>query len=115
MLKSPSCNHWWAEILTPCSEGKNFSTCASFQNGKARSPQNHPIYKAEAKTCPKCDKKDDYDGEKIRMIKGVMNGYRCGTGPSKSDGGFEVQGHQARMTERSFEPPGFCRVFCTVM
>ena len=93
VLKSSTCEHWWAEILDPCAEGRHFSNCPTFQDGKARSLKSNPWSKAEEKTCPKCDKKDDYDGEKIRMVKSIQHGYRLGSGPSKSDPGQDFVGH----------------------
>lgn len=116
MLKSPTCNHWWAEILTPCGEGKNFNTCPSFVNGKARLPRDHPQYKAEKNTCPKCDKKDDYDGEKIRVVKGTRNGCKYGSGPSKSDCGFDSLGlRRSTKDDYGYHTPGFREAFCAVM
>ncbi len=119
IFKSPTCNHWWSEILKPCGEGKNFNTCASFENGIARLPRDHPRYKAEKNTCPKCDKKDDYDGGKIRIVKDVRYGYKVGTGASKSDFGFDTPGLRwAKKSEYGFESPSFRDVFlggCAVM
>lgn len=45
---------------------------------------------AGADSCPKCDKDDDYDGNKIRMVKNVSQGFRFGLGPSKSDPGVDL-------------------------
>lgn len=90
MLECPTCNHWWAEILVPCAEGRGFNNCPSFQNGKARSHNNHPKEMAGADSCPKCNKDDDYDGNKIRMVKNVSQGFRFGLGPSKSDPGVDL-------------------------
>lgn len=93
MLKSPTCEHWWAEILKPCAEDRHFGNCPSFQNGKVRNLKNNPWSKAEGKACPKCDKKDDYDGDKIRMVKTIQRGYRMGVGPNKSDPGKDLLSH----------------------
>ena len=95
VLRSTTCEHRWAEIIKPCAEDRNFGNCPSFEDGKARSRTNNPWYKAAENTCPKCDKKDDYDGDKIRMVKGVQQGYRVGTGPSKSDTGIDMLDHGA--------------------
>lgn len=101
--------------MSPCGEGKNFSTCKSFENGIARRLKDNPCYRAAANTCPKCDKKDDYDGDKIRIVKGVKYGARFGLGPSKSDPGFELPSRHARKTEHGFEVPSFGRLFCPFM
>lgn len=113
LLKSPTCNHWWAEILKSCGEGKNFGNCPSFADGRARLPRDHPRYKAEKKTCPKCDKKDDYDGDKIRIIKGVQYDYKIGTGPSKSDRGFDLHADLLRPSKPPKEQPTI--IYCCVV
>lgn len=115
LLKSPSCEHWWAEILKPCAEDRNFGNCSSFENGKVRNLKSNPWQKAEEKSCPRCDKKDDYDGDKIRMVKGIQQGYKWGTGPSKSDFGCDLlTPHSAFVrTKRSHEVPQM--VCCCVM
>ena len=50
----------------------------------ARNAAKYPQEMAKEKTCPKCDKKDDYDGKKIRMVKGSVNATKFGCGPSVS-------------------------------
>lgn len=90
LLKSPTCEHWWAEILKPCADDRNFGNCPSFQDGKARNLKTNPWTKAEKDTCPKCDKKGDYDSNATRMVKGIQYGYRWGTGPNKSDRGVDL-------------------------
>ena len=52
--------------------------------GIARNPAKYPQELAKEKTCPKCDKKDDYDGKKIRMIKKTVHATKFGFGPSVS-------------------------------
>lgn len=85
--KSFPCKHQWVSLEKPCAEGKNFSNCKSFENRHARSPRM--IYRAPAGSCPKCDKKDDYDGNKIRMVKAIKRGTKLGTGPSRENFGVE--------------------------
>lgn len=89
--RGPKCCHTWAEIVKPCAEKKNFSNCPSFTNGKARKAEGLKTSLAPAKSCPKCDKKDKYDGDKIRMVKGgeMQYGCRLGLGPSKTDKGVD--------------------------
>ena len=89
--KSPTCEHWWAEILKPCKKGRDFSNCPSFRNGMARNPRKYPRYKAEKDSCPKCDKEDDYDGDKVRVIKKVYRGFRFGLGPGKDSLGVDCR------------------------
>lgn len=113
LLRSPTCNHWWAEILNPCGEGKNFGNCASFEDGRARRPRDYPRYRAEDNTCPKCDRKDDYDGDQIRMVKGLTYGIKTGMGPSKTDFGPDFPSHRAGNLDYGLEPPSVC--FCAVM
>jgi len=85
--KSFPCKHQWVSLEKPCAEGKNFSNCKSFENRHARNPR--AIYRAPAGSCPKCDKKDDYDGNKIRMVKAIKRGTKLGTGPSREIFGVE--------------------------
>jgi len=85
--KSFPCKHQWVSLEKPCAEGKNFSNCKSFENRHARNPRT--IYRAPAGSCPKCDKKDDYDGNKIRMVKAIKRGTKLGTGPSRENFGIE--------------------------
>ena len=84
LSRHPGCGHWSCEIIEPCKEGRDFSNCPSFTTGKARNPAKYPQESAKEKTCPKCDKKDDYDGKKIRMVKGTAQATKFGLGPSVS-------------------------------
>ena len=90
--ESRPCCHQWVSLEKPCAEGRNFSNCPSFYNRAAR-PRSG-IYIPPAGSCPKCDKKDDYDGEKVRMVdaKATVTGVKCGTGPSRSNSGVEFTG-----------------------
>lgn len=56
----------------------------------ARNPAKYSKEMAKEKTCPKCDKKDDYDGKKIRMIKKTVHATKFGFGPSRSDCGINL-------------------------
>lgn len=49
------------------------------------------------------------------MVKGISRGYKIGTGPSKSDFGFDTPGLRARKGEFGFESPSFGQAFCVVM
>ena len=85
LLKHPNCGHWSCEITKSCKEGRNFSNCPSFTTGAARRPAQYQEKIAKEKTCPKCDKKDDYDGKKIRMIKKSVHATKFGLGPNVSN------------------------------
>lgn len=87
--KSQTCQCHWISLTTPCGEGKNLSTCQTFENGKARPAAAMRALVAPPKSCPRCDNKDAYDGKHIRMIKSVKYGLRAGDGPSKYDSGVE--------------------------
>lgn len=85
--KSAKCGHKWFTLTAPCAEGKNFSNCMSFELQQARQPKK--IHIAPAGECPKCDKKDDYDGDTVRLVKSTKRGTKFGTGPSRRDAGLE--------------------------
>ena len=87
--KSPSCHHVWVELKTPCGEGKNISNCRSFEDGRARHPAGLKCKWAEHDSCPKCDKENDYDGSKIRMVSSITPGLKWGMGPSRSNVGID--------------------------
>ena len=76
--------------MTPCGQGKGFSTCASFEDGRARNLNTLKAVKAAPNTCPVCDKKNDYDGNTIRMVKRTTLGSRWGYGPGKTSSGVDL-------------------------
>lgn len=82
--KHPKCGHWSCEIKEPCQEGRDFFNCPSFNNGRARNPAKHSQETAKENTCPKCDKNNEYDGKKIRMIGKTVHATKIGFGPSVS-------------------------------
>lgn len=110
--KHPKCKHWSTEILNPCEEGKNFGNCKSFEEGRARNPKSCPREMAKEGECPKCDKKDDYDGDQIRMVKNVEYGYRFGLGPSEGDFGIDLLRPSGGQPKARTESQVIC---CTVM
>lgn len=87
--RSKTCPHRWISLTKPCGEGKNISNCPAFTNGKARPTKEACAALAPPKSCPHCDKKDEYDGNRIRMIKSLEYGVKFGEGPSRSDSGIE--------------------------
>lgn len=84
LSKHPGCGHWSCAIEAPCKEGRDFSNCPSFTTGAARKPAKYQRELAKEGTCPKCDQKDNYDGKKIRMVKGTAHATKLGCGPSVS-------------------------------
>lgn len=84
LSKHSDCGHWSCEIKEPCKEGRDFSNCSSFTNGVARNAAKYAQELAKEKTCPKCDKNDDYDGKKIRMVKATVHATKFGFGPNVS-------------------------------
>ncbi len=87
--KSRRCRHRWVTIKKPCTDGRNFSNCPSFQDGRARTPRS-PGRWAPPGCCPVHDKKGDYDFDTIRVIDTVTRGVRLGAGPSRKDPGVDV-------------------------
>ena len=87
-FKGPTCEHTWAEIVTPCAEDRGFNTCPSFSDGKVRDKSGLKRSEAPEKSCPVCDKKGDYDGNRIRTIKSTTYGAVWGChGASKTSPG----------------------------
>ena len=86
LWQSLACRHIWAAITKPCSDGKGFENCDSFK-GQTRWMKDLPLSRAPPAVCPKCDKKDDYDGNKFRMVKGIASGMGIGYGAAPSNKG----------------------------
>lgn len=74
--------------MTPCAKDKNFGNCKSFEDRRAR-PETRFKWAVPGK-CPKCDLKDDYDGNKTRVIKKIDLGLKLGQGPSRKSSGVEI-------------------------
>ena len=68
---------------------------------------------ADEKQCPKCDKGDDYDGEKIRMIKQFQYGGRFGLGPNETNLGVDRFRPTKGFVSSSREAPQI--ICCAVM
>ena len=59
---SPTCNHYWATLESPCAKDRNFSNCPSFHGGLFRPARDLRTGLAKPKSCPECDKVQ-YDGK----------------------------------------------------
>ena len=88
-LQGYACIHTWAEIVTPCAEGKGFSNCSTFTDGMIHKRSGLRRSIAPKESCPICDKKGEYDGNKMRTIKSTSYGGVGGFhGASKSSPGL---------------------------
>lgn len=81
--KSPSCKHEWIAIDKPCAKDKNFSNCSDFYNRKVRRVGQDSFIWGEWGQCPEHDKKNEYDGNMLRMVAGKTGGVRLGQGASR--------------------------------
>ena len=59
---SPTCQHDWVTLGSACAEGRNFNTCPRFHNGRFRNARELRAMAAEPKSCPACDKGNNYVG-----------------------------------------------------
>jgi hypothetical protein len=78
-FKSHTCSHKWLTINLPCGPGMGFDNCLrhafSGQTGIFGGPKFIP---APAHSCPTCNKKDQYDGNKTRMVLRRMDMFGTG-------------------------------------
>lgn len=89
-FKSRACQHAWMTIKKPCAEGKNFSNCESFKDGRARA-RTPPGQWAPPKSCPWCDLKGAYDANTTRVVTKVTTGVRlCSYDASRRGPGIDV-------------------------
>jgi hypothetical protein len=69
VFKSATCLHKWLTITLPCGPGMGFDHCARHTFTGPTSICGGPRYiLAPAYSCPTCNKKDQYDGNKTRMV-----------------------------------------------
>ncbi|KAK2766242.1 acetate non-utilizing protein 9 [Arachnomyces sp. PD_36] len=71
--KSPSCKHRWITIVQPCAADRGFNNCPNFASPTSRT-RTLLSQQALPKSCPICDLKGDYDGNKTRIIKKEVRG-----------------------------------------
>lgn len=89
-FKSRACSHAWMTVKKPCAEGKNFSNCASFQDGRARGAAPTGQW-AKPDSCPWCDLKGAYDPDTTRVVTKVKTGVRLfGDDASRRGLGIDV-------------------------
>ena len=74
--------------------------------------KKNPWSKGPKDSCPKCNKEDKYDGDKIRLVKGIQYGYRVGMGYSKSDKGVDILNRTYPRQTGVFRADG---IYCSVM
>lgn len=76
------CKTRWFRITNPCAEGKNFSNCDSFSDGKPRSDRDLMTRMVDKEECPVCTP-EKYDGDNLRLVKSMSTGVRYGVGPGR--------------------------------
>ncbi|KAL8811494.1 MAG: hypothetical protein Q9200_001753 [Gallowayella weberi] len=69
--------------MKPCAEGMNISNCRSFNGGPARFTHDFKPTPVDADSCPKCTPDKD-DPDKIRRIKGYVQGNHFGLTPGRA-------------------------------
>ena len=95
LFRHKTCDHTWAVVSEPCGPGMGFSTCETF--GSANVKELPPYYTTSARTCPRCgfgkggDFHYGYDRNIVRMVMGMGNGLKWGTGPGADDWGCELK------------------------
>lgn len=83
--RSRVCQHRWVTITEPCGPERGFDNCSYLVS--ARTPLGCVSwFPATVSTCPVCGMKEQYDGNRIRMVMGTRKGA-CGSDPSFYDGG----------------------------
>ena len=71
LFTSTTCSHAWMTLSYPCGPGANLSTCHRIAYGMTL-PGNPPKEVRVAKSCPECDRNNEYDGDHTRMIEAVQ-------------------------------------------
>jgi hypothetical protein len=92
-FKSHTCPHKWLTITLPCGPGMGFDTCARHtytgQTSLCGGPRFIP---APAHSCPTCNKKDQYDGNKTRMVLKDQTQFGTGYWYGGAGGGYGPNG-----------------------
>jgi hypothetical protein len=78
-FQSRTCRHRWLTITTPCSPAVGFDNAPHHRFDTDTALLGGPKYvPAPAHSCPECNKKGQYDGNRTRMVVG-KDGF-CGVG-----------------------------------
>jgi len=80
-FKSATCLHKWLTVTLPCGPGMGFDHYARHTFTGPTSICGGPRYiSAPAYSCPTCNKKDQYDGNKTRMVLRDQTPFGIGYG-----------------------------------
>lgn len=88
--KSLVCNHRWLTITSPCGPERGFDNCC-YLVGEKTALGCVSWFPATVSTCPVCAMKEQYDGNKVRMVMGTRKGA-FGYDPSFYDDGGRCEG-----------------------
>lgn len=117
-FKSFTCPHKWLTITVPCGPGVGFDTCAHHAFSGQTSIFGGPKFiPAPAHSCPMCDKKDHYDGNRTRMVlRGQdMFGSQWHCGGNRGRGPYYRDGDACQSGYGAASPAGPPIICCTVM
>jgi hypothetical protein len=93
LYRNHDCGHRYLALDTPCAPGMNLLTCPMFQPGATTRTSRFPPFldrQAPRHSCPRCDKKGNYDFEFLRAVQARRYGKRIGMGPARSDPGIDI-------------------------
>jgi hypothetical protein len=111
-LRSSTCRHKWLTITSPCAAGMGFNSLGVHKFHTSHTWFGGTNYfKAPMKSCPDCNKKGQYDGNKIRMVLDYGHDPIKFGGPGGQMGG-EYNGYGGYGTGMGGGSPVIC---CMVM
>jgi hypothetical protein len=111
-LRSSTCRHKWLTITSPCATGMGFNSLGIHKFHTSHTWWGSTKYfKAPMKSCPDCNKKGQYDGNKIRMVLDYGDDPVKYGGPGGQMGG-EYSGYGGYGTGMGVGGPVIC---CAVM
>ena len=70
LLVSTTCTHAWMALAHPCAPGNHLGNCPII-NSHGVMGRGPPRPNRVGKSCPECDRDNDYDGDYLRMIDSV--------------------------------------------
>jgi hypothetical protein len=91
IFEHPRCGCGWMEITQSCASGMGLSTCPTFAEVGVIRRCPLRTYQATGRACPHHDLWGCYDRNQMRLVLGIENGVKIGTGPNKEDPGFEIR------------------------